>query len=227
MIDFDFAHEVMDNCMDVLLKYRITEEHIAELYKRTAILQRFPYAKAIECALLDDDIKICNYVKTHSCVLENTSPIEPDNFTHQLQQEYNRTKARFDHFTNDIRDIVKIDDIYKSLSHSQINQDENTHFSDSFIKQIKYRLLQARFISDGSHLFGIADWAFREKGVDIYFVQSPCVYNPGHCLYLNRTLDSYMDDIGEVEITIEKAAKICTKVCSYQNKVSCIGVSGW
>lgn len=207
-IDVEYASGVMDKCMKVLLKYHITENHIAEIFKATAILHRFPYAKAIECALLDDDLKICYYTKEHSCMFDNSSPIEIDKFDKQLQQGYNRTKTRLFHFIDDIRDIAKMDEVYKTLSFAQINQEENTHFSDSFVKHIKYRLLDARFISDGTHVFGIADWAFRDKSADVYYVQNASADYPACNLYVNRILDSYLDEIGEVEITIDQAAKV-------------------
>lgn len=207
MIDFEFATEIMGKCMNVLTRYYISEEHIAELYKRTAVLHRFPFAKAIEYALLDDNIKRSNYINFHSCILEGSRPVSLDDFNKYYKREYNKVKYCFDQFTKDLTDCISISDCYKNLSQEQINKDENTHFSDSFIKQIKYRLLGAIFIDYSEHLFGYGDWAFRENTSDIIYAPFPLMFPPVRAPFI-KVFDIYMNENGKDEITIGEAVDV-------------------
>lgn len=210
MADFDFAEKIMETCMPVFLKYHISEGHIADIYKLSATLGRFPYAKAIESALLDKDFKCSDYVRHHTYIFKGATPIELSFNDDNIRRGYNWAKSCFDHFTADMRNLISASEDYKSLSQDEINRQENTHFSDSFIKQIKYRLLDATFFPNQLHSFGISDWAYREDSAEIFYPPIPWEF-PLQAAPIIRILDKYLDETGKDEIPIVEAGEVLYK----------------
>lgn len=205
MFDIEAAEQILSLVSPLLNKYYVSEPHIALIYKLTARLGRFPYAKAIECALIDDDNKNRYYAKYLSCIYQDSGNLEWEDLKDEHFRGYNRIKARFDRFTAEINNILPMGEIYKNMSQDQINSEEHTHFSDAFIKQIKYRLLHACFSPGQNHQFGYADWIYKVDGADIFYYIDPNGDKSYPTIY-TKYLDAYMDEHKLKKLSVKELA---------------------
>lgn len=207
MYDIEFAERNLTLVIPLLNKYYVSEPHIALIYKLTATLGRFPYAKAIECALIDGDNKNRYYAKYLSCVYIESESRLWEELSEEHFRGYNRIKARFDRFTAELNAILPMGEIYKVLSRDQINLEERTHFSDAFIKQIKYRLLDAWFVPGPNHRWGYADWIYNEVGADIFYIIDPNGDTSRPSRY-TKYLDEYMDEHQLEKLSVKEIADV-------------------
>lgn len=208
MLGFRLSNQTINKCRIVLKKFDLTDDHINAILNYSSKLQRFPYAKAIETILLTN-FKTNTFVVNYSFILKGSRPLPIDNDDWFVCKGLNRVVKRCYLFFSEMRSLIEADEKYKELSTDQINQEEQTNLSDSFMSFFKRHLLGAYYIPSNNDYNDNEAWLYTEKSRGVYYSPRYCNFTPMAVEY-NIILDKYMDNNDLTEITFEIAVDVLT-----------------
>lgn len=171
----------------------ITAEEIDNIRNLMDRIGRFPVAYAIDRIIANAEARLSEYARCRSCIYKEAGSIPSEVFLQDYKKPYNAFLYFYRRKALKLLRPLHASEDYIYLSSEKINEQEGTHFSDSFIDQIKHDTVKLEYYRkpDLPCLF----WAFSPKSGPVY-------YNFVHVSSMISFIDRTLENEGRFEMGI-------------------------
>lgn len=162
----------LERILTVFSNCKVPASQIEGIRKKSAQLGYFPLFYAIDCYLNSCDETTRQFATLNSYIYIGNRPDKIDKTLSDSDKKgFNKLRYWFGIMASGIRRLMDMDSLYKDLYFHEINRQESTSFTKSFVYWVLWKFGHAMFLGENSHQY--PSWCFSENCVEMCFVAKP------------------------------------------------------